>query len=84
MLTSDQVTDKLLAAATKPNKKTDDDGFALVDQKTVQKLNELAARKLTEIVRRHGAKEKQWQGYSVDEIAAARDLIDKSTATVVR
>lgn len=84
-LTPAKVTDKLLAqASTKSKKNNDDDGFVVPDQKTIQKLNELATKKLGEIVRRHGAKEQLWQGYSEGEIAAARELIEKSTATVVR
>ena len=68
----------------KSKKQNEDDGFVLPDQKTIQKLNELATKKLGEIVRRHGAKERLWQGYSESEITAARELIEKSTAAVVR
>lgn len=84
-LTPTKVTDKLLVpTSTKSKKNNDDDGFVVPDQKTIQKLNELATKKLGEIVRRYGAKEQLWQGYSEGEIAAARELIEKSTATVVR
>jgi hypothetical protein len=78
-----QVTDKLLTEGGKL-KKQDSEGFALPDQDTLQKLNELATQKLGEIVRRNGAQEPLWQGYDADEIAAARALLDKSTSGTVR
>ncbi|OAQ63522.1 tetratricopeptide repeat domain-containing protein [Pochonia chlamydosporia 170] len=75
-------TDKLLQNA--PKSKKDPDGFPLPDQSTIEKLNQAATEKLGEIVRRNGAKEKLWQGYDAGEIAAARELLDSSSAKVVR
>lgn len=78
------VTGKALKDAPKASKQQDADDFALPDTATSQKLNELATTKLAEIVRRNGAGESLWQGYNKDEVAAARELLDKDTAQVVR
>jgi hypothetical protein len=67
-----------------PKSKKDSDGFPLPDQATIEKLNAAATKKLGEIVRRNGANEKLWQGYNTGEIAAARELLDSSSAQVVR
>lgn len=80
---SQQVTDKLLAEPVK-SKKQETDGFTLPDQKTIEKLNETATKKLGEIVRRYAAQEELWQGYDVNEIRAARALLAKSSPEVVR
>jgi hypothetical protein len=79
-----QVTDKLLDATNKGKKQTEADGFIPPDQKTTQKLNQLATAKLAEIVRRNSAGEKLWQGYETSEIAAARELLAKSSSETVR
>ncbi|PMB67946.1 TPR repeat protein oca3 [Beauveria bassiana] len=76
-------SDKLLDGFSK-GKKQQEDGFPMPDTKTIQKLNQLATTKLAEIVRRHGAQEKLWQGYDAAEVAAARELLSKSSAQVVR
>ncbi|KFG85284.1 tetratricopeptide repeat domain-containing protein [Metarhizium anisopliae] len=76
------VTDKLVQNT--PKSKKDSEGFQLPDQATIEKLNEAATKKLGEIVRRNGAKDKLWQGYDAREIAAARELLDNSSARVVR
>ncbi|KAM0435092.1 hypothetical protein ACHAPT_003181 [Fusarium lateritium] len=79
-----KVTDKLLAESAKLKKHSEGDEFSLPDQTTIEKLNQAATKKLAEIVRRYGAREPLWQGYNADEIAAARDLLDKSSSEVVR
>ncbi|KAH0595177.1 hypothetical protein MHUMG1_06926 [Metarhizium humberi] len=76
------VTDKLVQNT--PKSKKDSEGFQLPDQAAIEKLNEAATKKLGEIVRRNGAKDKLWQGYDAREIAAARELLDSSSARVVR
>lgn len=69
----------------KANKQTDADDFAIPEYATVERLNELATAKLSEIVRRSSAKERGWRGYEESEIAAARELLSKdTTAAVVR
>ncbi len=60
------------------------DGFSVPDSATVSKLDEVATEKLTEIVRRSSAGERGWQGYDKAEIQAARELLEKSTDTVIR
>ncbi|KAF4981098.1 hypothetical protein FZEAL_3034 [Fusarium zealandicum] len=79
-----KVTDKLLAESGKVKKHTEGDDFSLPDQETTEKLNQAATKKLAEIVRRYGAQEPLWQGYNADEIAAARELLDKSASDVIR
>lgn len=79
-----KVTDKILAEYAKLKKQSESDEFSLPDQQTLAKLNQAATAKLAEIVRRYGAQEPLWQGYNADEIAAARELLDKSSAEVVR
>ena len=54
------------------------------DQKTVEKLNRLATEKLAEIVRRHSAGEPQLAAYDNGGIAAARELLEKTTTQVTR
>ncbi|XWW96611.1 hypothetical protein V2A60_004588 [Cordyceps javanica] len=76
-------SEKLLESSSK-GKKQQDEGFAVPSTKTIQKLNELATTKLAEIVRRHGAQEKLWQGYDAGEVVAARELLSKSSAQLVR
>nr|XP_036583001.1 tetratricopeptide repeat domain-containing protein [Colletotrichum truncatum]KAF6791897.1 tetratricopeptide repeat domain-containing protein [Colletotrichum truncatum] len=78
------VTNKLLKEPSKPSRQADSGDWALPETSTVQKLNEAATQKLAEIVRRNGAKERLWQGYDEAEIAAARDLLSKESAELVR
>ncbi|KAK5993183.1 TPR repeat protein oca3 [Cladobotryum mycophilum] len=78
------VTDKLLETSGKTKKLAELDGFPLPEQSTIEKLNLAATNKLSEIVRRHDAKEKLWQGYDAGEVAAARALLTKLSAQVVR
>lgn len=58
--------------------------FALPSQATIEKLNEKATQKLSEIVRRYAAQEPLWQGYDVNEIVATRQLLNQSSPEVVR
>lgn len=51
---------------------------------TIEKLNELATEKLSEIVRRYSAKERQWTGYDQAEIAAARELLAQDAPQTAR
>lgn len=78
-----KVTDQILIDTVKA-KKSDGEGFSLPEQSTVEKLNEAATSKLAEIVRRHNANEKLWQGYRADEVAAAKDLLEKTRPELVR
>lgn len=61
-------------------KATDVDDFIVPTTPTVEKLNELATEKLSEIVRRYTAKERHWRGYDEAEIAAARELLAKDAS----
>ncbi|KAJ2979003.1 hypothetical protein NQ176_g3505 [Zarea fungicola] len=76
-------SDKLLEGANK-GKRQQEEGFLVPDTNLVQNLNQLAMTKLSEIVRRYGSQEKLWQGYDVDEIAAARQLLSRTSTQVIR
>ncbi|RCI13677.1 hypothetical protein L249_5459 [Ophiocordyceps polyrhachis-furcata BCC 54312] len=79
------VTDRLLKCDPMPKKQHQEiEGFELVEDATVEKLNEAATEKLSEIVLKYGAGEKLWQGYDEDEIIAARRLLKETSAAVVR
>lgn len=64
--------------------KGDSEGWSVPETETVQQLNELAMKKLAEIIRRNSAGESMWQGYSKSEVEAARELLEKESAEVVR
>ncbi|OIW29498.1 hypothetical protein CONLIGDRAFT_330925 [Coniochaeta ligniaria NRRL 30616] len=79
------VTTKLIKDPPKPAvKATDLDDFAVPTTSTIEKLNELATEKLSEIVRRYTAKERQWHGYDEAEIAAARELLSQDASQTER
>lgn len=63
---------------------TDLDDFAVPAPATLEKLNELATEKLSEIVRRYTAKERLWRGYDEAEVAAARELLAKDASQFER
>ncbi|KAH8664293.1 hypothetical protein BX600DRAFT_297208 [Xylariales sp. PMI_506] len=75
-------TKQLLTEPPKPTNQGDSDGLSIPDNKTVQKLDELATSKLAEITRKYSAGEKGWQGYNEAEIAAAKELLSKDSTTV--
>lgn len=79
-LTLAQVTSKLLKESAKPSKPSEEGEFALPDTTTLEKLNELASAKLSEIVRRSTAREAGWRGYDELEVAAARELLSEETS----
>lgn len=54
------------------------------DTSTIERLNELATAKLSEIVRRSAAHERGWRGYSEAEVAAARELIAEDATAIER
>ncbi|PHH81187.1 hypothetical protein CDD80_20 [Ophiocordyceps camponoti-rufipedis] len=79
------VTDRVLRGESRPRKQHEEaEGFDMADDATLQKLNQAATKKLVEIVHKYRAGEKLWQGYNVGEIAAARRLLDQTSADVVR
>lgn len=63
---------------------TADDDLPPPDRSTLERLNELATSKLAEIVRKSASGEKGWGGHDQAEVIAARALLDKDTAKVVR
>ncbi len=61
-----------------------DAGLPLPDLKTVERLNEVATAKLSEIVRRSVASERGWEGYEKAEVIAAKALLDTDVAKTSR
>jgi hypothetical protein len=61
-----------------------DEDYPVPSVRTVEKLKELATKKLAEIVRRASAKEAGWTGYDEEEIKAVRTLLDREGGGVAR
>jgi hypothetical protein len=61
-----------------------DSGLSLPDLKTVERLNETATAKLSEIVRKSVNGEPGWGGYEEAEVIAAKALLDSSAAKPIR
>lgn len=81
------VTSKILTDSGKSPKEvkpTDLDDFVLPTQGIVEKLNEAATEKLSEIVRRYTAQEAHWKGYDKEEIAAAKELLAQDAPQTTR
>ncbi|KAL2128983.1 hypothetical protein VTI74DRAFT_8391 [Chaetomium olivicolor] len=78
------VSKKLLNGGAKAAKQTEDGEFALPDTSTLERLNELATAKLSEIVRHSTAHDRGWRGYSEAEVAAARELLSEDASTAAR
>jgi hypothetical protein len=79
-----QVSKKLLSDGAKVTKPAEDSELALPDTSTIERLNELATAKLSEIVRRSAAHERGWRGYSEADIAAARELLGEDASATQR
>jgi len=54
------------------------------DLKTVERLDETATAKLSEIVRHSTAGEAGWEGYDKAEVIAAKELLNRDTANITR
>ncbi|KAL2143701.1 hypothetical protein VTI28DRAFT_10131 [Corynascus sepedonium] len=78
------VTKKLLEENAKPTKQTNESDFALPDTNTIERLNELATAKLSEIIRHSAANDRGWRGYSEAEVAAARELLADDASAAKR
>ncbi len=81
LLTNSQTSSRLLSSPTARQSRSDD-GPSPPDVKTLQRLNETATAKLTEIVRRGVAGEPGWRGYDAAELIAARELLDRDRIPV--
>ena len=80
VLTILKVTGAILKDSAKPAKQVEDGEFSLPDTKTVERLNELATSKLSEIGRHATGRERGWRGYDELEVAAARELLSAETS----
>lgn len=61
-----------------------DSGLASLDFKTVERLNETATAKLSEIIRRSASGEAGWEGYDSAEVIAAKELLNREAGTITR
>jgi hypothetical protein len=61
-----------------------DTGLPAPDKKTVERLNELATAKLSEIVRRNLNGESGWTGYEKSDIIAAQELLNRDATPIIR
>lgn len=61
-----------------------EDQLAPPSLKTLQKLNELATSKLAEIIRKSSTTTPGWEGFAEAEVIAARELLDRDTASITR
>jgi hypothetical protein len=50
----------------------------------VERLNETATSKLSEIIRKYTAKDEGYQGYDQAEIIAAQELLNREKTSVAR
>lgn len=66
------------------SKPADPEDFSIPETTTIERLNEKATQKLSEIVRRSTAKENGWRGYEESEVMEVQDLLSMEVATYVR
>jgi len=80
-----QTTERLLSTLKQNSKSSKSEGaLQTPDLVVVEQLNEVATAKLAEIVRRNTSQDVGFQGYDAAEIIAAKELIDRDTATITR
>ena len=80
-----QSTNRLIPLlGSSKSQKTSDPELPPPSLKTVEKLNEAATAKLSEIVRRSKSGEKNWDGYSEAELIAAQELLNRDAQNVAR
>lgn len=73
-----QTSTRLLKSMSQINGKVkSNSGLPLPDIKSVERLNEVATAKLSEIVRRSSGGESGWQGYDKAELIAAKELLNR-------
>jgi hypothetical protein len=80
-----QTTNKLLSTPPQASRQSkSDSALPLPDLKVVERLNETATAKLSEIVRRSVNGESGWEGYEQAEVIAAKALLDSGAAKTIR
>lgn len=80
-----QTTSRLIETmpqSSRPSK--GETGLPPPDMETVKRLNEVATSKLSEIVRRSAGGEAGWQGYDEAEVIAAKELLNRDSASITR
>jgi len=80
-MTSDRLL-KTLPLASRQSRS--DTGLPLPDSRTVERLNEAATSKLSEIVRRFVANDPGFSGYDSAEIIAAKALLNREADSITR
>lgn len=61
-----------------------DTGLPPPSLETLQRLNQVATSKLSEIVRKSAGGEVGWEGYDEAEVIAAKELLNRDSASIVR
>lgn len=74
-------TARLLQVAPQTSRPAKSDTLVAPDTKTIEKLNETATAKLSEIVRKSVGNE--WKGYTQAEVIAAKALLEDSHAAPI-
>ncbi|TAQ84666.1 hypothetical protein B7494_g7005 [Chlorociboria aeruginascens] len=78
------VSNRLLTLPATSRQSKSDAGLPVPDPKTIERLNEIATSKLSEIVRRAVKSEVGWEGYDKAELIAAQELLNRDATTVTR
>lgn len=74
-----------LSASTQVSRQAKSDtGLPPPDYKSVERLNELATARLSEIVRRNTSGEVGWGGYEENEIMSAKELLNREAQQMDR
>ncbi|KUJ15579.1 uncharacterized protein LY89DRAFT_588507 [Mollisia scopiformis] len=78
-------TARLLTGRSQPSRQAkSDSALATPDSKTLERLNETATAKLSEIVRRSVAGEAGWEGFTKSEVIAAKALLETDAVKISR
>ncbi|KAF4624882.1 hypothetical protein G7Y89_g13287 [Cudoniella acicularis] len=78
-------TSRLLTTLPQTSRQSKSDtGLPPPDIKSVERLNELATAKLSEIVRRNVSGEAGWGGYDKADIIAAQELLNRDSTPITR
>lgn len=85
MLIVRQTTNRLLKTKLQTSKQSaSGDDLPTPDVKTIEKLNQAATAKLSEIVRRSSKAESGWTGYDAAEVIATKELLSRDAASITR
>lgn len=85
MLIVCQTTHRLLTVKPQASKQAvSGDDLPMPDVQTIEKLNQTATARLSDIVRRSSTGERGWTGYDAAEVIAAKELLSRDAAPITR